>query len=224
MRLHGLALLAGALVLAEPISASAHPHVFVEPALRITATEDGHLQSLENVWWMDELFSSSVVVDFDKNGDGTLGKDELAAIGKQVSGSIAEWSFYTFVRKNGVVVAMQPPAAFDVRYDEKRAELRFDFTMKPKAPLDLKGGDVVFSNFDETYFVAFDFKGKDDFTVKHMPKGCRGVTTIPSPDEAAQSWMATISAIPANAPVPDDGIKFSQVLSTKFKISCGGKG
>lgn len=221
MRLPGvLVMLATALAL-PPSAASAHPHVFVEPKLEITATKDGHLQSLENVWRMDELFSSSVVVDFDKNADGQLGKDELAAVGRQVASSIVEWSFYTFVRKNGVAVEMQPPAVLNVRYDAKRSQLLFDFAMKPKAPLDLKGGDVVFSNFDETYFVAFDFKGAEDFTVRNMPKGCRTDATAPSPDEAAKSWMDTIAAIPADAAVPEDGIKFSQVLSTKFRIACG---
>ena len=220
MRSNLLLILASAAALWAPSRACAHPHVFVEPKLEITATKDGHLQSLRNVWWMDQLFSSSVVLDFDANANGKLEKDELAAIGKQVAGSIAEWSFYTFVRKADAKVEMEGPAALDVTFDDKRSELRFDFTMKPKAPLDLGGGDVSFSNFDDTYFVAFDFKGQKDFTVRNMPKGCHADMNAPSPDEAAKSWMATISSIPADATVPADGIKFSQVLSTKFRILC----
>lgn len=220
MRANLLPYLAAAVALSGTSVASAHPHVFVEPKLEITATKDGHLQSLHNVWMMDELFSSSVIPDFDANADGKLEKDELAAIGKQVAGSIVEWSYYTFVRKGDVVMEMVGPPTLNVTFDEKRSMLRFDFTMKPKAPLDLRNGDVSFSNFDETYFVAFDFKGASDFTVKNMPKGCHYDMSAPSPDEAAKSWMATISAIPADATVPADGIKFSQVLSTKFRILC----
>ncbi|GGD92821.1 ABC transporter substrate-binding protein [Aureimonas endophytica] len=207
-------------ILAAPGAAKAHPHVFVEPRIEIDVAPDGRLQALRNDWSMDEMFSSSVVVDFDKNGDGKLDKDELAAIGKQVAGSIARWSYYTFVRRNGVVVAMQAPPALDVSYDEKRGRLRFQFALKPKEALDVKAGDLSFSNFDDTYFVAFDFKGTKDFVVKGMPAGCRTDMNAPSPDEAAKSWMASIAAIPADAPVPDDGIKFSQVLSTKFQVTC----
>jgi ABC-type uncharacterized transport system substrate-binding protein len=220
MRANVLLTFAAAVALSGTSTASAHPHVFVEPKLEITATKDGHLQSLRNVWWMDELFSSSVVLDFDANADGKLEKDELAAIGKQVAGSIAEWSFYTFVRKADATVEMVAPPTLNVTFDDKRSELRFDFTMKPKAPLDLRGGDVSFSNFDDTYFVAFDFKGANDFAVRNMAKGCHSDMSAPSPDEAAKSWMATISSIPADATVPADGIKFSQVLSTKFRILC----
>lgn len=216
-----LAVLASSIALLPPVKASAHPHVFVDPKLQITATADGHLQSLENIWWMDELFSSGVVVDFDKNGNGTLEKEELEAIGKQVASSIVEWSFYTFVKKGGVAVEMLPPDRLDVSFDPKRSRLLFEFAMKPKAPLDLKSSDVVFSNFDETYFVAFDFRGPQDFVVRNMPKGCRPDIDAASPDEAAKSWMDTIAALPADASVPADGIKFSQTLSTKFRIVCG---
>lgn len=213
------ALLAAAAVLAPGI-ALAHPHVFVEPHIEIAATGDGYLKALRNTWRMDEMFSSSVIVDFDANGNGRLDKDELAAVGRQVRGSIERWSFYTNVHEGGVPVTMKASPVLGVTYDDKRSQLVFDFSMTPERLLDLKAGDVAFSNFDDTYFVAFDAKSLSNFTVRNMPKGCRADMSAPSPDEAAKSWMATISAIPADAAVPEDGIKFSEVLSTKFRIRC----
>ncbi|WP_152045988.1 DUF1007 family protein [Aureimonas psammosilenae] len=219
MKLERIAIIAAAFGMA-PVAASAHPHVFVEPKMVVVAGSDGHLKEVHNRWSMDEMFSSGVLVDFDANGDGKLERDELTAIGRQVAGSITRWSYYTFVRNGGVQVAMEGPPVLDVSYDTKAGRLDFDFVMKPKAPVDLKTGGVTFSNFDDTYFVAFDYKDAKQFTVQGMPNGCRAEMDAPNPDEAAKSWMATIAAIPADADVPDDGIKFSQVLSTKYRIAC----
>jgi ABC-type uncharacterized transport system substrate-binding protein len=201
--------------------AAAHPHVFANATVEIVAGPDGRLISLHNSWWMDELFSSSVLVDFDKNGNGALDKDELAAIGKQVGSSIAEWSYYTFVTRNGVKVALTAPATLNVTYDAKRGQLRFSFEMQPAQPLALKGATTTVTNFDDTYFVAFDFTGgAKAFSAKGLPKACTTTTAAPTPDQAAKSWMDTISALGTGDTVPEDGIKFSEVLSTKFSIDC----
>jgi ABC-type uncharacterized transport system substrate-binding protein len=207
------------LVAASP--AAAHPHVFANSTVEIVVGQDGKMVSLHNSWWMDELFSSSVLVDFDKNGNGALDKDELAAIGSQVGSSIAEWSYYTFVTQNGTKVALTAPPALDVTYDARKGQLRFSFDMQPVQPLALKGTTTTVTNFDDTYFVAFDFTGgAKAFTAKGLPKACKTTTAAPTPDQAAKSWMDTISALGTSDTVPEDGIKFSEVLSTKFSIDC----
>ncbi|WP_116002598.1 DUF1007 family protein [Consotaella salsifontis] len=206
---------------ATATAASAHPHVFVDATMEISASADGHLAAVHNIWWMDELFSSSVIPDFDKNANGRLDPSELKAVGAQVKKSIAEWSFYTFVRVNGAPIEMQPPPVLNVSYDQKRGQLLFDFTMKPAKPLDLKKQAVSFSNFDDSYFVAFDFKrGIEDFRLKGIGSRCTKQLDVPTSDEAANAWMQQIAGLGPDAQVPDDGIKFSQVLSTRFELDC----
>ncbi|MEF2074003.1 DUF1007 family protein [Consotaella aegiceratis] len=222
MALRPLAFLGATIAFAAlPTAAEAHPHVFVDATMEIVGTPDGHLAAVHNIWWMDELFSSSVIPDFDKNANYKLDPDELAAVGKQVRSSIAEWSFYTFVRTDKGDVEMQPPPVLNVSYDDKRGQLLFDFTMKPKQPLDMKKQAVSFSNFDNTYFVAFDFKdGIDSFKFTKGPKSCSKKLTVPTPDEAANAWMQQLSQLGVDAEVPADGIKFSEVLSTRMTIDC----
>ena len=208
------------LLLSANAPALAHPHVFASATMTVSASKDGHLLALHNSWWMDELFSSSVVVDFDKNANGTLDQDELQAIGKQIGSSIKEWSYYTFVRQGAVAIAMTAPPALDVIYDAKRGQLKLSFDMKPEQPLLLKDANTTFSNFDNTYFVAFDFAKTGAFVAKGLPKTCKTGESAPSPDEAAKSWMASISSLGTSDSVPADGIKFSEVLSTKFSLDC----
>lgn len=222
MSLGKLAILLSAILILAPVSnASAHPHVFVDATMEIIASPDGHLAEVRNIWWMDELFSASVIPDFDKNANGRLDPDELKAVGAQVRKSIAQWSFYTFVRTDKTRVAMQEPPVLKVSHDKRSGKLLFDFTMKPKAPLDLTKEKVTFSNFDDTYFVAFNFtKGIKSFEPKGLPKDCRTKMNVPTPDEAANAWMQQIASLGPDQSVPDDGVNFSQVLSTRFQLDC----
>jgi len=86
-------LLAGALSLA-PVAAFAHPHVFIEARLEVVAGADGNIQELRNVWRFDEVFSSSVLMDFDKNTNLKLDPDELTQVGDTVRDSLVDYDYY----------------------------------------------------------------------------------------------------------------------------------
>src|SRR5262245_30775854 len=84
------------LLAAMPLMASAHPHVFADARLEVVASEDGQsIQELHNVWRFDDVFSSSVLMDFDKNTNLVLDPPELEEIGKTVLGSLQEYNYYT---------------------------------------------------------------------------------------------------------------------------------
>jgi ABC-type uncharacterized transport system substrate-binding protein len=142
--------LVSALLAGGAHAASAHPHVFVEPHMEVSASPEGHLRQLRNVWRFDEMFSSSIVVDFDRNGNGRLDVDELAAVGRQVRGSIQRWAFYTAVHAGGATVKLVAAPVLGVSWDARSGQLVLDFTMRSETPVDLKTGDVSFSNFDDT--------------------------------------------------------------------------
>ena len=81
------ALLAGLV----PTAALAHPHVFADARLELTIAPDGTVQQLAHVWRFDDVFSSTVLMEFDKNGDLQLDKNELIDLGHVINGSIAEF-------------------------------------------------------------------------------------------------------------------------------------
>ena len=64
--------------------ASAHPHVFAEARLELSINPDGTVKSLRHVWRFDDFFSSTVLIQFDKNKDLKLEKPELEALAKTV--------------------------------------------------------------------------------------------------------------------------------------------
>ena len=199
--------------------AEAHPHVFAEAKMEIVGDTAGKLASVRNIWRMDDLFSSSVVVDFDKNANGVLDDDELQAIGDTVKESIAEWDFYTFVTVAGKQVKMLPPESIRALFQDNQVLLFFE--MKTGEPVDLKTQPVTVANFDETFYVAFDFADETSFDLIDMPAGCTKTMVVPDEDEAAQQWMASIADLPADQTVPATGNDFAQALATKVDIKCG---
>ncbi|WP_152048017.1 DUF1007 family protein [Aureimonas psammosilenae] len=208
----------GVIALATSI-ANAHPHVFADARMEIVGNSDGTLQAVRNIWRMDEMFSTSVVLDYDKNKNSNLDDDELQAVADTVKESIAEYSFYTFVQKaDGGQVKMQPPEEIRALYQD--GQLLIFFEMKPAEPVDLKSTPISVANFDETFFTAFEF-ADDGFQLIGLPAACTKEVTVPDEDEAAQQWMASIASIPADGEVPEDGAKFAQVLATKASIKCG---
>ena len=50
-------------------AAAAHPHVFAEARLEVVLNPDRTVKSLRNLWRFDEVFSSTVLMEFDKNAD-----------------------------------------------------------------------------------------------------------------------------------------------------------
>ncbi|MEC9463046.1 MAG: DUF1007 family protein, partial [Pseudomonadota bacterium] len=67
--LRSLSYWAAGAVVAFATPALSHPHIFAEARVEIVAADDGTLKELRNVWRFDDIFSSSVLMDFDKNTD-----------------------------------------------------------------------------------------------------------------------------------------------------------
>ncbi len=60
--------LAGYLV-AVPSAAAGHPHLVFDAKFEAVADPAGNLVEVRDLWHFDEVFSSSVLLDFDKNAN-----------------------------------------------------------------------------------------------------------------------------------------------------------
>ena len=91
------------------VPAISHPHVFADARLDVVLSAEGNVTSLQHLWRFDDLFSSTVLVEFDKNGDLKLDDGELAAVGQTVKESLAEYGYFQVVTAAGKDVAMNKP-------------------------------------------------------------------------------------------------------------------
>lgn len=209
------ALSAALLVLASPVAALAHPHIFVEARLEVVAGDDGTVKELRNVWRFDEVFSSTVLLDFDKNANLKLDPDELKAVGKTVRQSLADFDYYTNITQNGKQIEIAAPDVINV--DFKDGQMLMFFAVKPAQPMQLKG-DMTFGVWDPTLYTSIDFATDKDIVVEGDGfKACQHKVVRPNPDEVIAQNQKTLTQAFFNDPT---GTTMSKLFATRIDVTC----
>lgn len=209
------AILTGGLLLA-PVTASAHPHIFVEARLEVLAGADGNVQELRNVWRFDEVFSSSVLMDFDKNTDLKLDPDELKEVGKTVRDSLADYDYYTNLSLNGKAIKVDKPDIINVDYQD--GQLLMFFAVKPSEPMPLKGNKLSFGIYDPTLYTSINFPTDNELAVEGDAfKSCKHQVVRPNPDEVIAENKSTLTDAFFNDPT---GTTMSKLFATRMDVQC----
>lgn len=207
-------LIAGAAFFA-PAVAFAHPHIFAQARLEVVAGEDGTISELRNVWRFDEMFSASVVMDFDKNSNAQLDPDELAEVGKTVLESLEEFSYYTTITEDGKTVKVGKPDAINV--DFKDGQLLMFFTVKPGEVMPLKG-KLTFGVYDPTMYAALDFASDDDLVaIGDKFAACKHAVVRPDPDEVLAQNQDSLTDAFFDDP---SGTDMSKLFATRLELTC----
>jgi ABC-type uncharacterized transport system substrate-binding protein len=207
-------LLAAAAVLL-PMQALAHPHIFAEARLEVVSDDAGHIAELRNVWRFDEMFSASVLLDFDKNANATLDPDELAEVGQTVLDSLSEYNYYTTIYNNGKQVLVSKPDA--IHADFKDNQLLLIFAVKPAEIMALKG-TLSFGVYDPTLYTAIDFPTEGDLAVVGDKLGaCQHKVVRPDPDDVIAQNQSTLTDAFFTDPT---GTDMSKLFATRIEFTC----
>ncbi len=208
-------LLTAGLLLLAPATAFAHPHIFVEARLEVVAAPDGSIQELRNVWRFDEVFSSSVVMDFDKNTDLKLEPNELAEVGKTVRDSLADYDYYMNLTINGKNITVQKPDIIHVDY--KEGQLLMFFAVKPVEKMQLKG-KLTFGVYDPTLYTSIDFPTDNELAIVGDGfKACKHAVVRPDADEVISENKQSLTDAFFNDPT---GTNMSKLFATRLEVTC----
>lgn len=199
-----------------PGAAGAHPHVFAEATLEVDVAPDHTVEALGHVWRFDDLFSATVLMEFDKNNDRRLDDAELAQVGNTVHQSLADFDYFQMVTADGKDVAMTPPDQLVAVYEGQQLVIMFQ--SRPARPLKL-AGKVAFGIYDPTFYTAIDFTSDDMMMVEGLPADCRRVVIRPDPDEAISQNQQTLTEAFFNDPT---GTDYSKLFATRLELECGG--
>ncbi|MHA7968033.1 DUF1007 family protein [Rhizobium sp. CAU 1783] len=204
-----------AALLGTPLPALAHPHVFAEARLEVISGTDGTVSELRNVWRFDDVFSSSVLMDFDKNSDLKLDHSELNEIANTIRTSLADYSYFTSISRDGAPVTVAKPETFHV--DFKENQLLVFFVVKPEKPLPLKG-KLSIGVYDPTMYTAIDFAKDDDMQTEGDGfKACKRTVVRPDPDEVLAQNQASLTEAFFNDPA---GTDMSKLFATRLEVTC----
>ena len=80
-----------------PALLSAHAHMFVDASIEVDFNEKG-ISGFRNIWIFDDMFSNSMLEDFDKNRDKKLSKKEVAIIKKEAFSYTSEQQYFTRIK------------------------------------------------------------------------------------------------------------------------------
>ncbi|MEM7214426.1 MAG: DUF1007 family protein [Pseudomonadota bacterium] len=160
-----------------PDRAVAHPHVFVEANIEVVRDDDGNFTEVRQVWRFDELFSTTVTIDYDENVNGKLDQDEIEKVAAVVKESIAEYDFYTAVRAGKDTVEFYEPEEIGAYFEGEK--LIMFLTVELVEPVNSENTPLRISASDTSYYVAFDFDN-ENVSVSANSAGCE--TSVVHPD------------------------------------------
>jgi ABC-type uncharacterized transport system substrate-binding protein len=202
-------------VIAPTLNALSHPHVFAEARLEISTTKSGGFDELRHVWRFDELFSSSVILDFDENQNLQLDPDELIKIGSVVHQSLAEFDYYTNVTLDGKDVKMLAPEAIMADFVDN--QLLLIFAMQPAGRIKLEG-TITAGIYDPTFYAAMEFIHDSDLVVSGPTADlCKRAVVRPDADEVlAQNQGSLTDAFYDDAENND----LTKLFATRLELTC----
>lgn len=211
---------AGAVALLEStVPASVHPHVFAEARLDVMLSADQKtVTSLRHLWRFDDVFSSTVLMEFDRNADLKLDDAELQDVASTVYTSIADFDYFQVVTVDGNDVAMNPPPELMVNFDNDQLVILFE--SQPKEPIRLSG-KLGFGVYDPTFYTAIDFIEDDHMAVKDLPGACTRAVVRPDPDEALTQNQDALTEEFFEDPTGND---MSKIFATRLELTCSAEG
>jgi ABC-type uncharacterized transport system substrate-binding protein len=212
------AMIAIACIVASTGPASVHPHVFAEARLDVTVNPDDTVKSLRHLWRFDDVFSSTVLMEFDKNSDLKLDDTELEDVSQTIFTSLADYGYFQLVTVDGKDVKMKPPAQLMANYENDQLIVLFE--SEPTAPLKLQG-KIDFGVYDPTFYTAIDFTEDNNMVVDKLPADCTRQVIRPDPDDAIAQNQSTLTEAFFNDPT---GTDLSKIFATKLELVCKAKG
>jgi len=198
--------------------AFSHPHVFAEARLEVVSLPNGQLDELRHVWRFDELFTSTVIFEFDQNMNNKLDGAELAEVADVVTNSIADFGYFQSVLVQGEEMAIAP--VDDMLVDVVGGQLIMLFTSRTKATVDL-ADNPSFSVYDPTFYTSIEFYTDDDMQLVNAPSGCGFEKVVPDPDEAIAQNQQSLTDAWFSDP---EGNDLSRIFATRMEVRCSPAG
>jgi len=137
--------------------AAAHPHMWIRGRIAPELGRRG-LESVRVVWDIDELTSSTLILDYDADRDGRLSPSEVDELRRGAFEHLVEAEYYLVVEVGRLLATPQRARDFDARIVDGR--LVYEFVVPLAVTVRWEDlGDVRLFFFDQSYFI--DFRPED---------------------------------------------------------------
>jgi ABC-type uncharacterized transport system substrate-binding protein len=130
---------------------SAHPHVFADAAVEVRFGARG-LEGVRVAWTFDELFSSMVLQEYDRQRTGRLSPAAIRDIEQKEMEGLKGFGYFVTLVVNGVKVPVT--AIRDFSADTVKQQVVYLFTV-PVTPPATPAGTIEINVDDPTWYTAF---------------------------------------------------------------------
>lgn len=194
-------------------AANTHPHVWAEARMEVVI-EDDAVTALRHVWRFDDIFSATVILEFDANTDNTLDADELEEVGRVIRESTAEFGYFQDVTMGGKAAPMMPPPVIQTDLQDGRLLVFFESRSMPPMPLN---GKLSFGVFDPTFYTAIDFQNDSDMVSEGLPSHCKRTVIRPDPDQLMADYADNLDQFFYDT---TDTTNPSGLFATRLELNC----
>ena len=137
--------------------AISHPHVFIVQRIQVVFDDKG-LAGFRIEWKFDEMFSSMIATDYDKNKNKYLEPDEVAVIKENAFSYISNYNYFTFVRIEGKPFQVKYVKDFSAKLVGNKLTYEFLVPCHVAAMSSFKR--IIIATYDPSYYTAIFFAKK----------------------------------------------------------------
>jgi ABC-type uncharacterized transport system substrate-binding protein len=132
----------------------AHPHVFIVQRINLVFDDQG-LAGFKMRWGFDEMFSSMIAGDYDRNRNGRFESEEVQTVKKIAFNYIANYNYFTFIKIDG--------KPFEVKYIKdfvailENNKLIYEFLVPCHVAAIDRFKEIIVATYDPSYYTAIFF-------------------------------------------------------------------
>jgi ABC-type uncharacterized transport system substrate-binding protein len=156
------------LVVFEAWPAQAHPHVWIDANVTFVF-EQKAVTGVRLEWTFDEIFSTLVIREHDKNRNQKFEEAEVESVRREAFVATREYSYFTHITVAGSKVAIAE--AKDFKAEIVKGKLVYRFTLPLPASVDPAERAITVKAYDESFYVDIGLDSGDPVRFAGMPQG-----------------------------------------------------
>lgn len=168
--------------------ALSHPHVFITQKIKIVFDKQG-LAGFSIYWMFDDMFTSMIIGDYDKNQNEALEKSEVALIKKEAFSYVSNYNYFTFVKIDGKPFDVKFIQDFSAELHDKILIYKFFIPCHVIALSNVK--NVTIASYDPSYYSAIFFANNNSVSLDNSESF--EVKTIIKEDKSTSIYYGQIN-------------------------------
>ncbi|MFH2057978.1 MAG: DUF1007 family protein [Pseudomonadota bacterium] len=141
-----------------------HPHTFIAQNLKLVFDEKG-MTGFNVFWEFDDMFSTMICDDYDRNKNGILEETEVESIKEKAFSYIAEFNYFIYVKIDGKPFQVKYVTDFSARLEKGKLIYEFFIPCHVSAVKNLK--HINIASYDPTYYSAIYFTEQHPYEINN---------------------------------------------------------